>query len=111
MRLTRTTWMWAALAVAGLIVAAGVSYAASQLTKPSVGLTNEPLSAGARLSPTTTPAARAKPKHAHHRARQHAATPAPTPGAPTAAAPSAPSGSPAPAVSAPSSAAPSAPTP
>ena len=83
MRMKRTTAVWAALAVAGLIVAVGVSYAASQLSKPSVGLTNEPVSAGVHLAPKPVtpkahPAVLRKPKRHHKpRSKRPATPPAP----------------------------------
>ena len=49
MRLTAIRWI--ALALAGLVVAAGVSLAASQLVSERIGLAAEPVSAGKELAP------------------------------------------------------------
>ena len=48
---TRRTLLWIVLAIAGLVIAVGASYAASQLSKPRVGLASEPLSGVERLAP------------------------------------------------------------
>src|SRR4051794_936156 len=48
---TRTTLLWIALSIAGIVIAVGGSYAASQLSKPRVGLASEPLSGVERLAP------------------------------------------------------------
>jgi uncharacterized membrane protein YgcG len=45
---------WFALALLGLVIAAGVSLAASRLSSQHIGLSSEPLSAGQRLSPAVT---------------------------------------------------------
>ena len=50
-RISRPTLLWVALALAGLVVAMGVSYAASQLSKPTVGLASEPISRVTELAP------------------------------------------------------------
>ncbi len=55
---TRTTLLWIALSIAGVVIAVAGSYAASQLSKPKVGLTSEPLSGVEQLAP----AQRAKPR-------------------------------------------------
>jgi hypothetical protein len=51
---------WALAAVAGVVVAVAISYAASTLSSQHVGLSSEPLTAGDRLVPrvTRTPIAR-----------------------------------------------------
>jgi hypothetical protein len=49
--MSRSTLAWVALALAGLIAAVSVSYAASQLSRPKVGLTSEPVSGVAELAP------------------------------------------------------------
>ena len=54
--------LWILGALAGVVLAAGVTYAASSLSSPKVGLSAEPPSAGADLAPRTTPTAKAKPK-------------------------------------------------
>ena len=46
---------WITLAMAGLLVAVAVAYAASRLASPNVGLTSEPVSAGAKLAPAQAP--------------------------------------------------------
>lgn len=67
---------WLALALLGILVAAGVSIAASRLVSQQIGLASEPISAGDALAPTTTKPAR-KPRR--HRAKHPQA---PTPSAP-----------------------------
>ena len=58
--------LWFLGALAGVVLAAGVTYAASSLSPPRVGLSAEPPSAGADLAPrataTPTSTAKAKPK-------------------------------------------------
>lgn len=73
---------WIALALIGLVLAAGVSIAASKLTRQHIGISSEPLSAGRDLAPATTaaPAQRPAPRH-HHK---HHTTTAPVAPAPTA---------------------------
>jgi hypothetical protein len=46
--------LWFLAALAGVVLAAGVTYAASSLSTPRVGLSGEPPSAGADLAPRTT---------------------------------------------------------
>ena len=53
----KRTALWILLALLGLVVAAGVTAAASRLSTQHVGLSSEPLSAGERLGP----AARSSP--------------------------------------------------
>src|SRR5690349_7047045 len=68
----RRTALWILAAVAGVLVVAGVTAAASTLSTQSVGLSSEPLTAGEELAPTTTPTPTPrKPKRS--------ATPTPTP--------------------------------
>jgi hypothetical protein len=43
--------LWVAAALAGLVVAVAVSFAASQLSKPRVGLASEPVSGVTALAP------------------------------------------------------------
>ena len=52
---SRATLVWVALALLGLVVAVSVSYAASQLSKPKVGLTSEPVSGLTELAPKSAP--------------------------------------------------------
>ena len=68
----RRTALWILAAVAGVLVVAGVTAAASTLSTQSVGLSSEPLTAGDRLAPTATPTATP-------RKRKRTATPTPTP--------------------------------
>jgi hypothetical protein len=49
--LRRSTLVWIALALAGLVVAVSVSYAASRLSKPQIGLTSEPVRGVTELAP------------------------------------------------------------
>ena len=51
----RRTALWILAAVAGVLVIAGVTAAASTLSTQSIGLSSEPLTAGDRLAPTATP--------------------------------------------------------
>ncbi len=61
--MTGKTALWAMAAVLGLVLAAGMSFATSQLTSQHIGIGSEPLTAGRRLAPpppaatrrTTTP--------------------------------------------------------
>lgn len=55
---TRSLLAWIAVGLAGLALAAGVTYAATQLSSQRIGLLAEPPSAGEELVPkgaTTTP--------------------------------------------------------
>jgi hypothetical protein len=73
----KRTVLWVLLAVLGLVVAAGVTAAASRLSSQHVGLSSEPLSAGQRLAPEAR-AVRSAPRHAKQRpARRPATSPAP----------------------------------
>jgi hypothetical protein len=69
----RTLLLWIAVGLVGLVLAAGVSYAATQLSSQRIGLSAEPPSAGEELAPpertgaprtttapTTTPQAQAR---------------------------------------------------
>lgn len=105
---SRTVVAWLVLAIVGLVMAVGVAYAASRLASPKVGLSSEPLTAGARLGPRTRGATRPQPSH-RRKGRKHngstQATPAPTtpsappvtppPPAPTPPAPTPPAATPA----------------
>jgi hypothetical protein len=51
----RRTALWILAAVAGVLVIAGVTAAASTLSTQSIGLSSEPLTAGDRLAPRATP--------------------------------------------------------
>jgi hypothetical protein len=53
----KTTLLWTLAAIAGVVLVAGVTYAASGLSTQTIGLSSEPLSAGEDLSPKATPTA------------------------------------------------------
>jgi hypothetical protein len=66
--MTRQTALWALVALLGIVLAAGITWATSQLTSQHIGLSSEPLSAGRRLAPadsatrtTTSRSTRATP--------------------------------------------------
>jgi hypothetical protein len=85
----RALAIWTLAGLAGLAIAAGLTYAASQLASQPVGLTSEPLSAGEDLAPgpaRSTPTATPTPTPAKRRPRR---TPTPTPDATRAATPAA----------------------
>jgi len=50
----RTLLAWIAVGLVGLVLAAGVTYAATQLSSQRIGLSAEPPSAGEELAPGTT---------------------------------------------------------
>jgi len=52
---SRATIKWVGLALVGLLVAAGVAIAASNLASRQIGLASEPISAGDALAPATNP--------------------------------------------------------
>src|SRR4051794_23372702 len=60
----RAALLWTLAAIAGVFLAAGVTLAASQLSRVQVGLSSEPLQAGEALAPTptATPKPQTKPK-------------------------------------------------
>jgi hypothetical protein len=64
-----TTLKWVGLALLGLLIAAGVSIAASRLASQQIGLASEPISAGDTLAPAARP----------HGKRRHLSGPAKTP--------------------------------
>jgi hypothetical protein len=72
---------WLALAAAGLLVAVAVAYAAGRLASPKVGLTSEPVSAGAKLAPPE--ARKPSPAHSRKRRRSSPGSGRPTPVPPT----------------------------
>ena len=97
------TALWVLLALLGLVLAAGVTAAASRLSTQQIGLSSEPLSAGRALAPSTKQAgstgsrgAAKKPAHRTPARRGVNRRPAPQPSqtAPSQTAPSqtAPSG-------------------
>jgi len=51
----RRTAAWVGIALVGLVLAAGLTSAAAQLSNQRVGLSSEPLTAGDALAPTPTP--------------------------------------------------------
>ncbi len=82
----RRLLLWLALALVGLLVAVGVTTAATNLTSQRVGLQAEPLDAGDQLAPkparSADPTPKPKPKP------KRTSTPQPTPDPTPAAAPS-----------------------
>jgi hypothetical protein len=68
------TIRWVALALLGLLIAAGVSIAASSLVSQQIGLASEPISAGDALAPKGSPRA-----NRHHGPRHNASPAAKTP--------------------------------
>jgi septal ring-binding cell division protein DamX len=76
--------LWILGALAGVVLAAGVTYAASSLSTQRIGLSSEPVNAGRDLAPTATPARTAtptpkpKPKKKKKRRPTPTATPRPT---------------------------------
>jgi hypothetical protein len=66
---------WVALAIVGLVLAAGVSLAASHLSSQHIGLSSEPLDAGQQLVPKTTPS---RPAAKQHHRRKHPGSSTPT---------------------------------
>jgi hypothetical protein len=75
--------LWCLGALAGVVLAAGVSYAASSLSTPQVGLSAEPPSAGSDLAPaataTRTPTPRPKRTPTPRPRPKRTATPRPAP--------------------------------
>lgn len=73
-----TVASWIALALLGLVVAAGISLAASKLSRQHIGLSSEPLSAGRQLVPAEAENQRKSAvRHAasHPKPRQQSAPP------------------------------------
>ncbi len=56
--MSRQAALWAFAALLGIAVAAGITWATSQLTSQHIGLSSEPIAAGSRLAPpvASTPA-------------------------------------------------------
>ena len=77
--------LWILGALAGVVLAAGVTYAASSLSTQRIGLSSEPVNAGRELAPratatrtpTATPTPKPKPKKKRRRPSP-TATPRPT---------------------------------
>jgi hypothetical protein len=82
----RSVILWTLAALAGLLLAAGVTLAASSLSSQRVGLSAEPLTAGqglatrdaARPKATSTPARRKPARRKQRTAPSRRATPTPT---------------------------------
>jgi hypothetical protein len=70
------TVRWVVLALLGLLIAAGVSIAASSLASQQIGLASEPISAGDALAPRALSGTNRRVKHRRHR---HGGSPAKTP--------------------------------
>jgi hypothetical protein len=72
---------WVALALLGLLIAAGVSIAASSLASQQIGLASEPISAGDALAPQASSRTNRNESHRHKAspAKIHRASPAKTP--------------------------------
>jgi hypothetical protein len=79
------TIRWVALALLGLLIAAGVSIAASSLVSQQIGLASEPISAGDALAPQASSQAN------RHEGRRHKASLPQTPTEPAPAETTAPS--------------------
>ncbi len=63
---------WLALALLGLVLAAGISLAASRLSSQHIGLSSEPLTAGEGLVPSAADLKqRPAPRPKHHRRSKH----------------------------------------
>lgn len=67
----RSLLAWVAVGLAGLVLAAGVTYAATQLSSQRIGLSAEPPSAGEELAPNGR--ARAAPRRPHARGEDRGA--------------------------------------
>src|SRR4051812_9732230 len=78
--MSRSVILWSLAAVAGVVLVAGVTYAASGLSTQAIGLSSEPLTAGDKLAPaaTATPTPAATPRKAKRRKPRPHATPRPT---------------------------------
>jgi len=73
--------LWMLGALAGVVLAAGVTYAASSLSTQRIGLSSEPVNAGRELAPrataTRTPTATPTPKPKQKKRRRPQPTPTP----------------------------------
>jgi hypothetical protein len=76
---------WALFALLGLVLAAGVSIAASRLSSEHIGLSSEPITAGKRLVPSRSPVRRKR--HRRKRTRPAVTTAPARPPATTVASP------------------------
>ena len=77
----RSFVLWTLAALAGILVAAGITLAASSLSRQRIGLSAEPLTAGERLVPeqTAKPRATATPEKRRKKTRRAKRSPTPTP--------------------------------
>jgi hypothetical protein len=77
----RRTALWIGAAMAGLVVAAGLTTAAATLSDQRVGLSSEPLTAGEDLAPaataTASPTRTARPRPTRTPRPRRTATPTP----------------------------------
>ena len=71
---------WVALAVAGLVLAAGAAYAASHLASQPIGLSSEPITAGRDLAPTAQRTSRPRSRPTATPTASPTATVTPAPG-------------------------------
>src|SRR6478752_4480676 len=81
--------LWTLGALAGVVLAAGVTYAASSLSTQRIGISSEPVSAGRELAPNRAPAPTATPRARRPRPKARprpgrTVTPTPTAAVPTA---------------------------
>ena len=77
----RSVVLWTLAALAGILIAAGITLAASSLSSQHVGLSAEPLTAGERLVPAERRSATPSPepsKTPQRRKRRPKRTPTPT---------------------------------
>jgi hypothetical protein len=72
------TVLWILAAVAGVLLVAGVTAAASSLSTQTVGLSSEPLTAGEQLTPSATAEATATPTPTPKKRKKPRRTPTPT---------------------------------
>ena len=68
------TLRWLGLALLGILIAAGVSIAASSLASQQIGLASQPISAGDALAPKTKEKPRHRPPKQHQASRQTTTT-------------------------------------
>jgi hypothetical protein len=94
---------WIGLALLGILIAAGISIAASRLASQQIGLASQPISAGNALAPPGVKRETPKPpSHSHagqqkaHHSPSPAANPTPEPAPEPTTAPSSPESNPAP---------------
>jgi hypothetical protein len=64
---TRSLLAWVAIGLVGLALAAGVTYAAMQLSSQRIGLSAEPPSAGEQLAPRRAGASEERDQRRHER--------------------------------------------